>query len=107
MMKTQVNRVATRGRWIGVLALLGVVTTPLTAPAQTLTATEIVARSQEAFLAAGDDMRARLTMRLINKGGRERLREMTMLRIDLEGGDHVRRVHVAEALSYRRVALRG
>jgi outer membrane lipoprotein-sorting protein len=87
MMKTQVNRVATRGRWIGVLALLGVVTTPLTAPAQTLTATEIVARSQEAFLAAGDDMRARLTMRLINKGGRERLREMTMLRIDLEGGD--------------------
>jgi len=87
MMKTQVNRVATRGRWIGVLALLGVVTTPLTAPAQPLTATEIVARSQEAFLAAGDDMRARLTMRLINKGGRERLREMTMLRIDLEGGD--------------------
>jgi len=40
-----------------------------------------------AFLGAGDDMRARLTMRLINKGGRERVREMTMLRTDLEDGD--------------------
>lgn len=50
-------------------------------------AEEIVARSQEAFLAPGDDMSARVTMRLINKAGRERMREMTMLRKDLEDGD--------------------
>jgi hypothetical protein len=67
--------------------MLAVVAAPLPADAQTLTATEIVARSQEAFLAAGDDMRARLTMRLINAGGKERLREMTMLRTDLDDGD--------------------
>ena len=60
---------------------------PLSTSAQTMTAAEIVARSQEAFLAPGDDMSARVTMRLINKAGRERVREMTMLRQDLEDGD--------------------
>lgn len=50
-------------------------------------ADEIVRRSQEAFFAAGDDMRARVVMKLINKAGKERLREMTMLRQNLEGGD--------------------
>ena len=75
----------TRGRAATLLALLAAVAMPLVAHAQT--ATEIVARSQEAFLAAGDDMRAKLTMRLINTAGRERVREMTMLRTDLEAGD--------------------
>ena len=53
---------------------------------ETLTGDAIVQRSQEAFFAAGDDMKARVVMRLINKAGKERLREMTMLRRDLEGG---------------------
>ena len=53
----------------------------------TLTTNEIVQRSQEAFFAAGDDMKSRVTMKLINKAGKERIREMTMLRKDLEGGD--------------------
>ena len=67
-----------------VIAALGV-TMPAAAAAQS--AAEIVARSQEAFLSAGDDMRARVQMRLINESGRERVREMTLLRTDLEGGD--------------------
>jgi len=50
------------------------------------TAAEIVARSQEAFLAPGDDMHARVTMRLVNEAGRERVREMTILRKDLDDG---------------------
>ena len=62
-------------------------TAPTSTWAQEISAEEIVARSQEAFLAAGDDMTARITMRLINKAGRERVREMTMLRKDREGGD--------------------
>ena len=43
-----------------VLGWLGVV--PTSAWAQDLAADEIVARSQEAFLAPGDDMSARVTM---------------------------------------------
>lgn len=85
MLTTHTTRLA---RGCGaLLGLLAVVAVPLPAPAQPLTAAQIIARAQEAFLGAGDDMRAHLTMRLINKGGKERLREMTMLRTDLEGGD--------------------
>ena len=70
-----------------VVAVVGLGITPTMAWAQAPSAKEIVARSQEAFLAPGDDMSARVTMRLINKAGRERVREMTMLRKDLEDGD--------------------
>ena len=73
---------ATRVLLFGWCALL-----PTSAGAQPLSADEIVARSQEAFLAPGEDMNARVTMRLVNKAGRERVREMTMLRKDLEDGD--------------------
>ena len=59
---------------------------PLVAIAET--AEEAMKKSQAAFLYAGDDMKARVVMRLIAKDGKERLREMTMLRKDLaEGGD--------------------
>ena len=45
-------------------------------------------KSQAAFLYAGDDMKARVVMKLIAKDGKERMREMTMLRKDFEeGGD--------------------
>lgn len=79
----------TARRWHAMLWL--VAATLLAAPgavgAQSATADEIIARSQEAFLGAGDDMRARVTMRLVNEAGRERLREMTLLRTDLADGD--------------------
>lgn len=53
-----------------------------------LTAEEIIAKSRLAFYYAGDDMRAEVMMELINKEGKKRLRELTMLRKDYEeGGD--------------------
>lgn len=50
------------------------------AHAAELNARTIIARSLNAFYYAGDDMRARITMRLINAQGKERKRVMTMLR---------------------------
>ncbi len=54
--------------------------------AQGLTAEEIMRRSNLAFYYAGEDMRARVLMRLVSKEGSERVREMTMLRTDLQEG---------------------
>jgi len=45
-----------------------------------LTAEDVREKSQEAFFYQGKDFKARVTMRLINKNGKERIREMTMLR---------------------------
>jgi hypothetical protein len=48
--------------------------------AYALTADEVVKKSQGAFLYAGKDFKARVLMKLVSKGGQERVREMTMLR---------------------------
>lgn len=48
--------------------------------AQALTAEEIMRRSQAAFFYPGADFKARVVMKLVNKDGKERLRELTMLR---------------------------
>lgn len=48
-----------------------------------LTVEDIVERSLETFYYAGDDQRARVVMRLINSQGKERRREMTLLRKNL------------------------
>lgn len=45
-----------------------------------LTAEEVVKKSQEAFFYQGKDFKARVLMKLISKGGQERVRELTMLR---------------------------
>jgi hypothetical protein len=45
-----------------------------------LTAEEVMKKSQEVFFYQGKDFKARVIMRLISKGGQERIREMTMLR---------------------------
>ncbi len=45
-----------------------------------LTAEEVVKKSQAAFLYQGNDFKARVHMKLIAKSGKERIREMTMLR---------------------------
>lgn len=45
-----------------------------------LTANEIMNKSQEVFLYQGKDFKARVLMKLITKSGKERIREMTMLR---------------------------
>jgi len=41
---------------------------------------EIMKKSQAAFLYQGKDFKARVMMKLVSKGGQERVREMTMLR---------------------------
>jgi len=49
---------------------------------------EIVKKSHERFYYAGNDIRAKVTMNLISKSGKERTRELTMLRLNTgEGGE--------------------
>ena len=50
-------------------------------------ATDIIKKSQDAFYYPGKDMQAKVKMALIAKGGQQRLRELTMLRINGSGGD--------------------
>jgi len=45
-----------------------------------LTAEQVIMKSQEAFHYQGRDFKARVLMKLISKGGQERIRELTMLR---------------------------
>ena len=49
-------------------------------------AQDIITRAYNVFYYPGDDMKARVLMRLINKDGKERVREMTMLRRNEDGG---------------------
>lgn len=51
-----------------------------------LSAARIVDKSRLAFYYAGDDMRTKVLMELINKDGQKRVRELTMLRKDYEEG---------------------
>jgi outer membrane lipoprotein-sorting protein len=52
-------------------------------PAADPAAEEIVKRSLESFYYAGNDMRVRVNMKLVNVQGKTREREMTMLRLNL------------------------
>jgi outer membrane lipoprotein-sorting protein len=58
-------------------------------PAFALTGEEVMKKSQAAFLYPGKDFKARVVMKLIDKDGQERVREMTMLRKNAgdPGGD--------------------
>ena len=57
------------------------------ASAQTLSPKEIVGRAYQVLFYSGNDMKAKVRMRLVSKEGSERIREMTMLRKNLpEGG---------------------
>ncbi len=48
--------------------------------ARAITPNEVMKKSQGAFLYQGKDFKARVMMKLISKGGQERVRELTMLR---------------------------
>ena len=54
-----------------------------------ISAEEVMKKSQAAFLYQGKDFKARVMMKLISKGGQERVRELTMLRKNYgeAGGD--------------------
>src|SRR3989338_10722476 len=47
---------------------------------------EIIEKSRLAFYYAADDMKAKISMELIDKDGRKRIRELTMLRKDDQEG---------------------
>ncbi len=64
------------------LLLLGFFLTSNVLAQTPMTADTIIEKSQEAFLFAGDDMKAKVHMRLVDKRGKERIRDMTMLRKD-------------------------
>lgn len=66
---------------IGVLALtFFVMHNPTTA--QELSGPEIARKAQQAFYYAGNDLKAKVLMKLISKSGKERTRELTMLRLN-------------------------
>lgn len=53
-----------------------------------LSAEAIIKKSQDTFFYAGKDIKAKVTMQLISKSGKERLRELTMLRLNVgESGE--------------------
>ncbi len=64
-------------RWLIAMAAL------LPLPALALTGEEVMKKSQAAFLYPGKDFKARVVMKLINKDGQERVRELTMLRLNV------------------------
>ena len=65
-----------------VLVSLGLIVLLMFLPfqASATTAEEVMKKSQAAFLYPGHDFKARVVMKLITKDGKERIREMTMLR---------------------------
>jgi outer membrane lipoprotein-sorting protein len=73
-----------------ILPFIAAVVAMSAAPARAadLSADEIVKRSIESFYYAGNSMRARVSMKLINREGKVREREMTILRLNLgKSGD--------------------
>lgn len=50
---------------------------------ENLSGKEIIKRSQQQFFYPGNDFKAKVQMKLINKKGKERIRELTMLRLNL------------------------
>ena len=72
---------------IFVLLTVAVLLSPASASAQERPSAEaVVAAAYQVSHYSGNDMRARVLMRLISKGGGERIREMIMLRLDREDG---------------------
>jgi len=63
------------------LLFLALILLPLEAYA--LSGEEVMKKSQAAFFYPGKDFKARIIMELVSKGGQERIREMTMLRMNL------------------------
>jgi len=72
---------------IAILAL-GTIWTRASFSGDALTPEEIVRACYVHFYYAGNDMKARILMKLIDKGGQERIRDLTMLRKNsAEGGE--------------------
>lgn len=71
-----------------------------------LTAAEVIEKSRLAFYYPGEDMKARMTMELINKDGAKRTRVMTTLRRDqAEGGNQKYFIYFHEPGDVRRMTF--
>jgi hypothetical protein len=70
--------------WMGVLMGLFAATSAM---AGDLSAQDIIRRTHQAFFSPGKDMKTRAFMRLVNKEGQERRRELTMLRFNVGSGE--------------------
>ncbi len=75
--------------WVAVGASLAVLAPARPVAAQP-SAGEIMAKAHLAMFYPGEDMRARVTMRLVSRDGKERVRELTMSRRDLQDGGEQR-----------------
>ncbi|MBI2890259.1 MAG: outer membrane lipoprotein-sorting protein [Nitrospirae bacterium] len=77
-----------RKRWVGLLlALVGAIgPAPGVRASDAPSAEEIMQRFHEAMFYAGRDMKAKVSMRLVNRQGQERGRTMTMLRANASDG---------------------
>ncbi len=72
-----------RIQFITIMTIFFMLLTPGLARAQEkLSGEEIVKKSQQIFFYAGKDMKAKVLMKLISKSGKERIRELTMLRLN-------------------------
>lgn len=60
------------------------------AQAQAVSAGEVMAKAQQVQFYAGNDMKAKVRMRLLSKEGQQRIREMVMLRKNLSPGGEQR-----------------
>lgn len=70
--------------YLAAALLLGLMLTVQMAGAQTESAVEIMERSHSAYYYAGTDAKGRMLMELIDREGRKRIRDMTMLRKNQE-----------------------
>jgi hypothetical protein len=77
------------GACLGLALGLVLLVEPPPAAAQP-TADEVMARAHLAMFYPGEDMRARVTLRLVSRDGKERVRELTMSRRDLQDGGEQR-----------------
>ncbi|MBI2219118.1 MAG: outer membrane lipoprotein-sorting protein [Candidatus Rokubacteria bacterium] len=73
----------------GLAPALAALALAIAAPAQP-SADEVMAKAHLAMFYPGEDLRARVTMRLISRNGGERVRELTMTRRDLRDGGEQR-----------------
>ena len=78
-----------RASWVALGASLAVLVPGAPVGAQP-SAEEIMGKAHLAMFYPGEDMRARVTMRLVSRDGKERVRELTMSRRDLQDGGEQR-----------------